>query len=420
MASTAGPCPSTRGRRRSSPLDRPGSSPRSQVARARHHAVPAAGGGRRWTLAARRPAQPRRRDPRSTGDRSTGGSPFSSALRRRPRDAIRARRWAGITALQAAGLEGIADDGLDPRLRAEVVPPDLADRRRPASTRHGAGGTTTSSRSRHPADRPEVATVQAALWARTDREAALLLVAPVQQRLTTADAVAEVLDRVRRDRRTVTAPGRAAGRRRTVSAHSTSSTSPAMCRRRGLPEPDRRSSSGRPTGARTSTSAGDGGGWSSRSTASVICGPIAGSTTASATTRSRSPATWCSAIPSLGLRLDPAAPPRRRRARPPPGRLALSRPRRRAVATLTPGRPHVRASDDRICGRRLSCDAATSADSSGSATTSDVRTLRGGRAGYGRPAKGIVLPQRIDVVRRGSPGLEASMIWPPPAQMATW
>ena len=49
---------------------------------------------------------------------------------------------------------------------------------------------------------------------------------------------------------------------------------------------------------------------------------------------------------------------------------------------------------------------------------------KGGREGrtrgYGRPAKGIVLPQRIEMVRKGSPGFEASMIWPFPAQMATW
>ncbi|WP_315099120.1 hypothetical protein [uncultured Cellulomonas sp.] len=80
--------------------------------------------------------------------------------------------------------------------------------------------------------------MQAALWARTDREAALLLIAPVQQRLTSVDLVGAALDRVRRDRRRPFL--------RTVflelvdGAHSLNELDfAAMCRRRGLPEPDR-------------------------------------------------------------------------------------------------------------------------------------------------------------------------------------
>lgn len=89
-----------------------------------------------------------------------------------------------------------------------------------------------------PRSRPEVATVQAALWARTDREAALLLVVPVQQRLTTADAVSEVLDRVQRDKRRSLLRAvmlDVADGVRSLNELDFAS----MCRRRGLPEPER-------------------------------------------------------------------------------------------------------------------------------------------------------------------------------------
>lgn len=80
--------------------------------------------------------------------------------------------------------------------------------------------------------------MQAALWARTDREAALLLVVPVQQRLTTAEAVAEVLDRVQRDRRRSLL--RAVMLDFTDGVRSLNELDFAgMCRRRGLPEPER-------------------------------------------------------------------------------------------------------------------------------------------------------------------------------------
>jgi len=91
-----------------------------------------------------------------------------------------------------------------------------------------------------PRTRPEVATIQAALWARTDREAALLLVAPVQQRLTSPSAVSDVLDRVRRDKRRTllrAVLGDVADGVRSLNELDFA----AMCRRRGLPEPDRQS-----------------------------------------------------------------------------------------------------------------------------------------------------------------------------------
>ena len=132
----------------------------------------------------------RGRAPAAAATRSTGGSAFSSALhgrpaRRRPRAALaRAHRTAS-----RPGSTGIDDDGLVHVARPEVVtpappPPGV----RVHETRRWRDDDVVDRRESR-ATRPEVATVQAALWARTDREAALLLVAPVQQRLTTADAV---------------------------------------------------------------------------------------------------------------------------------------------------------------------------------------------------------------------------------------
>src|SRR6478609_8701817 len=107
---------------------------------------------------------------------------------------------AGITALQAAGLQGIRDDGFvhvaAPKSSRPMPPPAgvrIHETRRWRDDDVLEAGIVRS--------RPDVAAVQAALWARTDREASLYLVAAVQQRLTSADAVAETLERVRRDKR---------------------------------------------------------------------------------------------------------------------------------------------------------------------------------------------------------------------------
>jgi len=144
---------------------------------------------------------------------------------------------AGVTALQAAGLRGVTDDGFihvaaPKSSRPLPAPPGV---RVHETRRWRDDDALTSGIVRA---RPEVAAVQASLWARTDREASLYLVAAVQQRLTTADAIADVLDRVQRDKR----------RRllRTVvhevrdGAQSLNELDFAvLCRRRGLPEPDR-------------------------------------------------------------------------------------------------------------------------------------------------------------------------------------
>jgi very-short-patch-repair endonuclease len=162
-----------------------------------------------------------------------------AVLEASPRIDIRAPRAAlgGLTALHAAGLQGIEGDGL-----VHVCAPKSS---RPLSPAPGVRVHETRRWNDDdvivagiPRIRPEVATVQAALWARTDREAALLLVAPVQQRLTTVDLLGSALDRVLRDRR-----------RRLLRSVFTDIVGgvrslneldfAAMCRRRGLPEPDR-------------------------------------------------------------------------------------------------------------------------------------------------------------------------------------
>lgn len=140
----------------------------------------------------------------------------------------------GESALLAAGLKGF-----EPRVIRVSVPrgarifrtlPGVVIRQ----TRRWSPGDRGPGRL--PCARVEVAAVRAALWARSDREAALLLTMVVQQRLTRADRLALELLRVRRDRRRLFAHGvvldllggvRSLGELDVVRE----------CRRRGLPEP---------------------------------------------------------------------------------------------------------------------------------------------------------------------------------------
>lgn len=159
-----------------------------------------------------------------------------------------ARRWAavfeagprafldGVSALQAAGLERFVADtvrvsvprgarvrrarGIDIRQTRRWAPDDLAP---------GTGP---------PRSRTETAAIRAALWARSDRQATLLLTMAVQQRIVAPTPLATELLRVRRDRR-----------RRLINAvlldlvggvRSLGELDFAReCRRRGLPEPSR-------------------------------------------------------------------------------------------------------------------------------------------------------------------------------------
>jgi hypothetical protein len=144
-------------------------------------------------------------------------------------------RLGGVTALEADGLTGYVEPLTHVWLpkssyKGRLDGVRLHETRRWDSTDAAPNGI--------PRARAEVATVQAALWARSPRQAALCMVMPIQQRIVRADDVSEVLTRVRRHRyrRMLQAciHDIAAG------AHSLGELDFAqMCRQRGLPEPSR-------------------------------------------------------------------------------------------------------------------------------------------------------------------------------------
>jgi hypothetical protein len=150
----------------------------------------------------------------------------------------------GSTALCAAGLSGF-DDALHVSVPKSWHP------------RRVRGVVVHETRRRKPDDlvetglprtRPAVAAVRAALWARSDRQAATVLAMSVQQGLTTAEAIAEAFATVRRDRRrrfiATILPDLAKG------AQSIGELDFArLCREFGLPEPDRQTRRRGPDGA---------------------------------------------------------------------------------------------------------------------------------------------------------------------------
>jgi very-short-patch-repair endonuclease len=141
----------------------------------------------------------------------------------------------GVSALIAAGLEHFSAD----RIRVSVP--------RGARVRTGAGLDIHQTRrwsrddvvgSGVPRARACVAAVRAALWARSDKQAALLLTMSVQQRLTTAEALGEQALRIRRDKRRLLVHAvilDLLGGVRSLGELQFASE----CRRRGLPEPTR-------------------------------------------------------------------------------------------------------------------------------------------------------------------------------------
>lgn len=150
----------------------------------------------------------------------------------------------GVTALLAAGLTTITETTtyvIAPKSNCPWRPPGTAVHE---SRRFSKEDVVDVGIRRV---RPAVAAVHAALWAVSDRQAALFLIAPVQQRLVPAAEVAEALAVVRRHRR----------RRfllRVVAdlvdgAQSLGELDFAVaCRERGLPEPDRQVVRRLPTG----------------------------------------------------------------------------------------------------------------------------------------------------------------------------
>ena len=141
----------------------------------------------------------------------------------------------GASALQASGLTRYTVE----RVRVSVPRGARTRRTRAFDIRQTRRWSADDVVARGvPRTRPEVAAVRAALWARSDRQATLVLTMVVQQGLTTPDLLADAALRIRRDRR-----------RRLLQvvildllggARSLGEIDVAReCRRRGLPEPSR-------------------------------------------------------------------------------------------------------------------------------------------------------------------------------------
>lgn len=141
----------------------------------------------------------------------------------------------GVTSLVVAGLVGFTEHAVHVSVTRNARCPDVDDvlvhrvRRHPGE--RWPGGAL-------PRTRPAVAAVRAAGWAASDRQAALVLAMTVQQRLVAgADLVTAS--------RTIRTRGRHPFIRRVVQdiadgAHSLGELDfTAMCRRHGIPEPDR-------------------------------------------------------------------------------------------------------------------------------------------------------------------------------------
>ena len=163
---------------------------------------------------------------------------------------LAARRWSaiwevgpgvaaldGVTALQVAGLKGYSDDRIHVSVKhtARVVVPAgvvLHKVIRRVDDELATQGL--------PRTKPAVAAVRAAHWAVSDRQAALVLTMPVQQRLVSGEALWETTGVIRgRNRRAFI---RRVAHDVADGAHSLGELDfAALCRSRGLPEPTRQS-----------------------------------------------------------------------------------------------------------------------------------------------------------------------------------
>ena len=140
----------------------------------------------------------------------------------------------GVTALQAAGLTGYTDDVIHVSVPRGAQCPQVAGVRIHRVTRRADEAVGSGL----PRARVEVAALRGAAWARTDRQAALVLCLAVQQRLTTGHRLLAALPQVRnRGRRPFV---RQVLRDLADGAHSLGELDFAeMCRRHGVPPPDR-------------------------------------------------------------------------------------------------------------------------------------------------------------------------------------
>lgn len=141
----------------------------------------------------------------------------------------------GASALVAGGLEHFAEEVVRvsvPRgvLVRKAAGIDIRQTRRLDESDRAPAGI--------PRTRPEVAGVRAGLWARSDKQAALLLTMTVQQRLTTPERLGAEQLRVKRDARRILVTSVVTDLLGGVRSLGELEFA-RMCRRRGLPEPSR-------------------------------------------------------------------------------------------------------------------------------------------------------------------------------------
>jgi very-short-patch-repair endonuclease len=141
----------------------------------------------------------------------------------------------GISALVAAGLRGVAEGTVH-----VAVPKSANPQRCRGVLVHETRRYDPASVIPHgvPRMRPAVAAVHGALWAVTDRQAALYVLAGAQQGLFTSAEFAEEVDLIRWDRRRRLLRGLCADLVGGIEALGERDFA-LLCRQRGLPEPDR-------------------------------------------------------------------------------------------------------------------------------------------------------------------------------------
>lgn len=150
----------------------------------------------------------------------------------------------GATALLAAGLTTIATDVVHIAARKSVNPRPYPGVRVHETRRYREQDVV---RVGIPRTRPATAAVHAALWARSDREAALFVMASVQQRLVPVPDLADAVALVQRDKRRRLLRGLLADV--SEGLHALGERDFARgCRRRGFPRPDHQEMRRLPTG----------------------------------------------------------------------------------------------------------------------------------------------------------------------------
>lgn len=165
-----------------------------------------------------------------TGPLSDVGRAWASVFEAGPRamiDGESALLLAGLRHYESGALRVSVPRGVKPRRGRGI---NVRQTRRWDSADLAPSGV--------PHTRPEVAAVRAALWARSNAQAALVLTMVVQQGLSTADRIAAEMLRVRRDKRRAFVHAvllDLLGGVRSLSELDFA----RECRRRGLPEPTR-------------------------------------------------------------------------------------------------------------------------------------------------------------------------------------